>query len=121
MRSMTTANWTRINFTLSELLHIIERVELQNDIAYYKLSNSVEFPRASARVNSNNIYNECPTYDLPSNDELLGAIKNALTDAMQCASQFGMNCEDSDILKCPLRNLFGYRNQPDLILVMMTI
>lgn len=91
MRSMSTANWTQINFSLSELLHLVERVELQNDIAFYKLANVVNFPRIQVEKS-----NENPLYEMPSNEELIIVIENALKDAVQCASKFGMNFEISN-------------------------
>lgn len=103
MRSMATANWTKINFSMSELLHLIERVELQNEISFYKLVNLVKFPRIN--IDNFNIEN---AYELPSNEELMDMIQKALTDAMQCASQFGMNFQMSQMI---IRKLFRYRNE----------
>lgn len=41
-----------------------------------------------------------------SEKELIDAIKTALEDSVDCASQFDMNFEIPNILKCPIRNLF---------------
>lgn len=46
LRSLGTMNWTRINFSLMECLQMVERIELENDIVYSKLSKKVLFPRA---------------------------------------------------------------------------
>lgn len=97
MRSMTTMNWTKINFNLMELLHMVSRVELQNDVMY-KLTNFMEFPRSGLRVCSV----ETP-HHLPSNKDIELVIQRALGDAIQCASTFGMTCEKSDLHECQLK------------------
>lgn len=46
LRSMGTLNYTKINFSLLELFHLVGRIELQNDIVYIRLANAgVYFPR----------------------------------------------------------------------------
>lgn len=47
LRSITTANWTKINFSMIDLLHAMSRIELQNDIAYFRLCDTAIFPRVS--------------------------------------------------------------------------
>lgn len=68
-RSMGTINFTKINFTLLELFHLVGRVELQNDIVYIKLADKdITFPR-------NKINNaQLNKYKLPSDTEMLNVI-----------------------------------------------
>lgn len=98
LRSMGTINWTKINFTLMELLHMVSRVELQNDIMY-KLANIVKFPRENLRGTST----EMQHHQLPSNQEIESIIQRARIEAVQCASKFGMTCEKSDLHECRLK------------------
>lgn len=109
MRSMGTINWTRINFTLMELLHMVSRVELQTEIMY-KLSNIIKFPRANLRVNSTEIQHS----QLPSNEEIEVIIQRALVEAVQCASKFEMTCEKSDLHVCRLINREVKNKQEDM-------
>lgn len=44
MRSLGTTNFTKINFTLIELFHMVSRVEIMNKIIYD--SDEIKFPRA---------------------------------------------------------------------------
>lgn len=102
MRSMGTINFTKINFTFLELLHLVERVELQNEIMYNRLANvDIKFPR-------NNITKEYKHVDnLPSNEELIGTLKSAQQDAKKLAFEFGMHfddiADDFDMNQCPIR------------------
>lgn len=110
MRSMGTLNFTKINFTLSELLNIVERVELQNEIVYNKLSKSeIKFPRLKVGLQNNTIA------QLPSNQELATTMKKALEDARTCTIAFGMDAGADEIVKCPLRKpvVLGLRNIPE--------
>lgn len=97
LRSMSSMNWTKINFTMMELLHMIERVELQYDIKYYKLSEQIIFTR-----NKLNLKHTNPTHILPSNEEIMDSVKRALNDAEQIANKFGMECE-CDVTKSPIQ------------------
>lgn len=95
VRSMSTMNWTRINFTLLELLHIIHRVELLNDIVYSKLASSdVFFPRIE---NKKQTYIE---FELPTDESINDVIKSAKDEALNDAKNLGMHVNDSDINKC---------------------
>lgn len=97
-RSMGTINWTRINFSLMELLHMVSRVDLQNDIIYDKLANIVKFPRVDQHSGpKNQTFEGTPNLTLPSNDEIMEIIKRARQDAIQCTSEFGMSCEEIDL------------------------
>lgn len=96
-RSMTSLNWTKINFNLLELLHMIGRLELQNEIAYNKLSEEVIFPRIKTRRN------KCKVYELPSNEEIKKTLLKAQTMALKDASMFGMEISANDICRCEIR------------------
>lgn len=100
MRSMGTINWTKINFTLQDLLHLIARVELQNSIVLDKLADiGIEFPRFQHFTNRS----AAPVICLPSNEEIISTIKKAQENAMQEAATFGMEVDSIDILSCQLR------------------
>lgn len=89
LRSMGTVDFTRINFTLYDLLHMIGRIEVQNDITYFKLSDmGVKFPVSHRRLKKTKIY------DLPTEDEIESTIHRAKLAAMCDAQQFGMNAND---------------------------
>lgn len=97
MRSMTTINWTRINFSLQELLHIVNRIELMNDIIYYKLAeHNVTFPRLQRKNVKHKIYT------LPSNDEIQKVLDQARTVALLDAVKMGMPTSMHDIKICPI-------------------
>lgn len=91
LRSMTSIFWTRINFNLLELLHMIGRLELSNEIVYDKLSADVNFPRAQSRTG------KCIHYDLPSNDEFIKVLEEAKMLALFDAEQLGMHVSESKI------------------------
>lgn len=98
MRCMTTINWTRINFSLQELLHIVGRVELLNDIVYDKLADqSVCFPRVEKKSTKGTIY------ELPSDEELRDVLIKARETALLDASKLGMHIREEDIIECSLQ------------------
>lgn len=91
-RSMGTMNYTKINFSLLELFHLVGRVELQNDIVYVKLAEKgIFFPRN--KINSAKT-NEFP---LPSNSEISNEIMKAKKDALNEISEFGISIEAAEI------------------------
>lgn len=94
-RSMTTANWTRINFTMLELLNMINRIEMQNEIAL-KLSDIALLPRLHKRNEKNVIY------DLPTNEQLQDTMNESLKSALCDAVKFGMNISVEEICSCEL-------------------
>lgn len=102
MRSMGTINYTKINFTLQELLHMVARVELQNNIIFEKLANeNIEFPRMQKKKTTTNI-------DLPSIEEIILAMQKAKNDAILQAVKLNINLDTSldinlDILKCDIK------------------
>lgn len=105
LRSMGTINWTRINFTLQDLLYLIARVELQNTIVIDKLAGTnIEIPQFQHFVtNSASSFVAPPIIiNLPSHEEVAATIKQAQQDATLKAVAFGMIIESIDnFLTCP--------------------
>lgn len=91
LRSMTTIYWTRINFSLLELFHMIGRLEISNDIAYNKLAGNVNFPRIQKRDD------KCCIYDLPSNEEMIKVLEEAKLSALSDAAQLGIHINPNEI------------------------
>lgn len=90
LRSMGTVNYTRINFSLYDLLHMIGRIEAQNEIAYFKLSpEQVTFP-------SHKRSPKTQVYELPSDIEISETIAKAKEAAINDALAFGMQSENID-------------------------
>lgn len=98
LRSMGTMNYTKINFGVMELLHMVERVELQNDIVHNKLANVVDFPRDKIAEST-----ETPVSYLPSKQDMVHSINKALQDAIETAKEFELSFVLSDIKQCPLK------------------
>lgn len=105
LRSMGTQNFTKINFTMAELLHMVSRIDIQNDIAYFRLANKAEFPRITKNEGPRKIHS------MPSNAEIAAAIGKALSDAVNCAAQFGMNCDEDRLHTCQLENTTNIRQK----------
>lgn len=93
LRSMGTVCFTKITFTIHELLHMVRRLEVQNDIMYTKLPNvnlpKVTKPRLQTKV-----------YALPSEEEIDRCLKRAKRFALDDAAQFGMQINSDDIDTC---------------------
>lgn len=97
-RSMTSINWTRINFSLLELIHLTGRIELRNDIVHFQFPNQeVCFPRVQNRPK------KLQTYPLPSVDEIRNILREAQATAMADALKFGITVDVNDILCCSIR------------------
>lgn len=87
-RAMGTTQYTKINFTLYELIHMIGRVEVQNDIAYFKLKDTpIEIP--------NKRNGKTKIYDLPSDKEIDEAIEKAKQEAIKDAALLGISKPES--------------------------
>lgn len=98
-RSMTTINWTKINFSILELTHLVGRVELLNDIIYFKLKDvGIEFPRAQ-------LIEKQKIFPLPSDDEIDETIEMAMQCALDDAIKFGLKASPSDIRSCELPDI----------------
>lgn len=89
MRSMGTINYTKINFTLNELLHMIARVGIMNKTICNH--NDIDFPRISK--------DKPPEldYKLPSDCEIQKAMVDAQKNALEKVAQFGIFCTPSEI------------------------
>lgn len=100
IRSMGTMNFTKVNFTLLELMHLVGRVELMNDIIYFKLADTdVCFPR--------NTINKMikSQFKLPSDTEIDTTINNASIAAVADAIKFGMDVSIDDMKNCNLNDI----------------
>lgn len=74
-----------------EVMHMIGRLELQNDIAYFKLNNdSVSFPVDHKRTSKTKIY------DLPSESDINSTIEKAKEKAIEDALSLGMSPANYD-------------------------
>lgn len=94
MRSMGTVNFTKINFCLNELFHLIARFELMNKIVYS--NERINFPR--------NFQNETEyPAKLPSDQEICIAMENARKNALQKATEFGIYLNANDITTTELQ------------------
>lgn len=92
MRSMGTINYTKINFSLLDLFHLVGRIELQKDIVYSKLSAyDISFPR-----NKKYITGLCH-FQLPSDDVIKFTMQRAKQDAIKDALSMGMNVDIDEI------------------------
>lgn len=89
MRSMGTINFTKINFSMFELLHMIGKVDLLNKIVHTR--NELKFPRIELkqRTPRNTV--------LPCNEEISNAMQRALRDALHNSKKFGMNSHENII------------------------
>lgn len=82
-RSMGTTQFTKINFSILELIHMIGRVEVQNNINYCKLNiDGINLPHK--RKGKTNIY------ELPTDSEIEITISKAKQEVLQIAEKFGM-------------------------------
>lgn len=88
-RSMGTVNFTKINFSILELLYMIRRVEVQNNILHFKLvDKGVVFPKFQVESRKTKIYS------LPSDHEIELALHQAKMCAVEEAKKFGMNIDE---------------------------
>lgn len=82
-RSLGTMQYTKINFSLYELLHMIGRIEVMNEIAYIKLAEKpITFP--NKRTGKTSIYS------LPTDEEIELTISKAKEQAKADALLFGI-------------------------------
>lgn len=95
LRSMGTANFTKINFNLYELLHMIRRLEVQNDLLYSKLSGTnIKLPKLEKKRETTT------SYVLPTEDEIAKCLERAKRFAMDDALQFGIEISPDEIECC---------------------
>lgn len=100
-RSMGTVNYTRINFSLLELLNMTRRIECQNEILYNKLSSSeIDFPKLKAK----SVSEKTKIYPLPTDEEIEDCLARAKRQAIGDAAKFEMNIDLDDIEEWQLPN-----------------
>lgn len=92
-RAMGTPNFTKVNFTLYELLNMTRRYEVQNDIIYNKLPN-IKLPKLERSKQTTKIYS------LPSEDEIVNCLNRAKRFALEDALRFGININQHEIDEC---------------------
>lgn len=95
-RSMGTPNFTKINFPLLELLHMVKRIEVQNEILYSKLPQDIRLPKLERKRQTTKIY------ALPTEEEINECIERAKRFALKDATQFGMHVDSDDIDICEI-------------------
>lgn len=97
LRSMTTMNWTKINFSLLEMIQQISRIELQNHILFHELAKvDIKFPRIQNRSNKLQIN------QLPTNEQISEKLQLARNNALLDAANIGMTVSANDIIRCEL-------------------
>lgn len=86
-RAMGTTQFTRINFCLLELLHMIGRIEVQHEISYVKLNvDGIQMPHKRE--------GKMKIFKLPTDDEIDKTIQKAKQYAIQISKSFGMTLAD---------------------------
>lgn len=109
LRSMGTPNFTKINFTLFELLHMVRRIEVQNEIVYSKLSGlDVKLPKLEKKHQTTKIYN------LPSEEEIDECLKRAKRFALNDAARFEMHVNPDEIDTCEINIPNSLRGDEEL-------
>lgn len=81
LRSLTTTNWTAINFSLLEMLHKIKRIEFCDE-AMADLNDSFNFPRLNTKDHT--------SYKLPTEEEIFDMVNKAKDDALRNAAEIGI-------------------------------
>lgn len=75
-RSMGTAQYTKINFSLYEVLHMTRRIEKRNEIAYISLADQkISFP--------NKCTGKTIIHSLPTDEEINATIEKAKHEASE--------------------------------------
>lgn len=91
LRSMGSMNFTRINFSVYDVLYMIRRIEVINDIAYFKLPNDeIPIPLSHKRAQKTQIY------QLPTDEEMNSTLKKAKIQAITDAKMFKMESNNID-------------------------
>lgn len=84
---MGTTQCTKISFSLYELIHMIGRVEVQHDIAYFKLRETpIQIP--NMRVGKTKVF------PLPTDAQINEIIAKAKQESFKDAAALGMNCSN---------------------------
>lgn len=106
MRSMTTINYTKVNFSLLELFHLVGKIELLHDIMFFKLSYAT-----FARVE--NKKKDLPVFELPTDKKIWNILNTAKNDAMEDLKSFGIYFTESDNLICEIQSVDLPENDPN--------
>lgn len=82
---MTTIFWMRINGSLRDIIHILQRVELLDELMYLKLpEHGIEIPRISNKI-TKMVYSE-----LPNRKKICDIVAIAREHAIFLARSFGI-------------------------------
>lgn len=100
MRSMGTTNFTKINFTINELLHMIGRVELMNNILC--LNKEIACPKIQAKIQAN--LETTSTVDMPTDEQIIETLERARADALKVAAKFEI-ITNSEIIETHLKTV----------------
>lgn len=93
-RSMGTPNFTKINFCFLELLYMVRRIEVQNEIVYSKLPQDIDLPKLKKKRQTTTIY------ALPTEEEIEECLSRAKRFALADACEFGMLINADEIDEC---------------------
>lgn len=77
---MGTTNFTRIHFSLYDLLHMVGEIDVQNDISYFKLADGNVLFSLSHKKSKRTQIHELPT-DFDINSTIERAKKAPIQDA----------------------------------------
>lgn len=109
-RSNTTLCWTKINYTMYDLLNVLRRIEAETELAYFKLQEyDISIPQ------SGNKPKKMVTYELPSNEEIEQRINDALNDGISDARKFGINVTPDDVSSCTIKVIQPKRSAKKLV------
>lgn len=90
LRSMGTTNFTKINFSILEVLYMMGRIEALNDIQHFKLKDTgVIIPKFEMERKKTEIY------PLPLEQEISKSLNRAKIHAINDASEFGMSLDET--------------------------
>lgn len=88
-RTMGTLNYIRMNFSIYELLHLVKRLEIINDITYFRLRDTgIEIP--------NKRIGKIKSYDLPKDEEINFVMNRAKLEAIEQAKAVGITLSETD-------------------------
>lgn len=97
-RAMGTVNYTKINFSIFELLYMIRRVEAMNDILHVRLLNKgVNFSKFQVSSQKTKMFS------LPSEEQIADTLHQAKLFAIAEAKKFGMNADKSVFGEYPVK------------------
>lgn len=96
LRSMSPYSSIVVNFSMKEILHRVNRINLQHDIT---LNDTFVFPRAK-----NYNANDSPHFELPTTLEIYSQIEQCKLKAIKNAKELGLYCNNEEIgsLSCKL-------------------